>query len=280
MTKTQAKTPVLFHRLLIAVFMLIAGAARGQDVDWAQKNADACNDALGYVGCANLGKPQGPAALPPGIWGAIAFSTATFQSGYSWGQQNGQSAGNAAASECYRVMNAMRDCPVVGTFSNACAALATSGKEGAWGYSGPFNSIRQAMENALERCQKGGGHSCAVVASLCSPGGPKDNSDLFTAIAVSDGKQLTWGVSWNEVSKNNANVAAINYCRKQGGQQCKVQMWASNACVALAAGDDGAWGADWNVDKKEAGNKALKWCVSNKGKNCSLKVSSCATDPR
>jgi hypothetical protein len=38
--------------------------SRAQDVDWAQKNADACNSALGYVACANMGRPggrQGPA---------------------------------------------------------------------------------------------------------------------------------------------------------------------------------------------------------------------------
>jgi hypothetical protein len=123
---TQAKISMPHSALasLIAILIFCAGGARAQDVDWAQRNADACNDALGYVGCANLGKPQGP---PPGIWGAIAFSTSTFQAGYAWGQQNAQAAGNAAATECYRAQNAMRDCPVVGSFANGCAALATSG---------------------------------------------------------------------------------------------------------------------------------------------------------
>jgi hypothetical protein len=274
-------TPVPHQALsvnLIAVLILSAGVADAQDVDWQQKNADACNNTLGYLGCANLGRP--PPGPPPGIWGAIAFSTSTFQSGLSWGQQNAQAAGNAAASECYRAMNAMRDCPVVGSFANGCAALATSGKEAAWGYSGPFDSVRQATQNAMERCQKGGGHSCTVVASLCSPGGPRDSPDVFAAIAVSGAQPLAWGVSWQSSSKADANTTALNYCQKSGGQQCKVQMLAWNTCVALATGDDGAWAVDWNDSKTVASNNVLQTCRNDKGKNCSVKVSTCASDPR
>lgn len=261
---------------LLAAFFLLAGMVQAQEVDWAKRNADACNDALGYVGCANLGKPQGP---PPGIWGAIAFSTATFQSGYSWGQQNAQAAGSAAASECYRVMNAMRDCPVVGSFANACAALATSGKEAAWGYGGPSNSAQQATQTALDRCQKGGGRSCTVVASVCSPGGPRDDADAFTAIAVST-QPLSWGASWQAKSKAEANATALDYCQKGGGKQCKVEMLAWNTCVALAMGEDGAWAVDWNENKAIASNNVLQACRNYKGKNCTVKVSRCATDPR
>jgi hypothetical protein len=36
-------------------------SARADDVNWAQKNADACNNALGYNACANLGRPSAPA---------------------------------------------------------------------------------------------------------------------------------------------------------------------------------------------------------------------------
>jgi Domain of unknown function (DUF4189) len=269
-----------FTPALIATLALLAsmgGAAHAQDVDWAQRNADACNNALGYVGCSNLGRPQGP---PPGIWGAIAFSTATFSSGYSWGQQNAQAAGNAAASECYRSMNAMRDCPVVGSFANACAALATSGKEAAWGYSGPVNNLQQATQAALDRCQKGGGRSCTVVAQLCSPGGPRDaSSDAFTAIALST-DSLAWGASWQANTKAEAYGRALNYCQKNGGKQCKVEMWASNSCVALATSEDGAWAVDWNDSKAVAGAKVLQTCRNDKGKNCSVKFSVCASDPR
>jgi hypothetical protein len=81
-------------------------------------------------------------------------------------------------------MNTMRDCPVVGSFAKGCAALATSGKEGALGYSGPFASVRQATQNAMARCQKGGAHSCTAVASLWRLGGPGDSPDVFAAIAI------------------------------------------------------------------------------------------------
>ena len=282
MAKSEAKTWVpnqaLVISLVIILLVLTAGALRAQDVNWQEKNAQSCVDALGYAGCDNLGKkPPGP---PPGIWGAIAFSTATFSSGYSWGQQNAQAAGNAAASECYRSMNAMRDCPVVGSFANACAALATSGKENAWGYSGPLNNIQQATQGALDRCQKGGGHSCTIVASLCSPGGPRDASEVFAAIAISDVLPLTWGVTWDENSKAAAYGAAINYCSQYGGKQCKVQMWASNSCVAMALDDGNKWSVAWNASKTDASNTVLQMCRNNSGKNCAVKVAACSSDPR
>jgi hypothetical protein len=264
--------------MMIAVVILTAGTVHAQDVNWQEKMGQSCADTLGYAACDNLGKkPPGP---PPGIWGAIAFSTATFQSGFSWGQQNAQAAGNAAASECYRVMNAMRDCPVVGSFANACAALATSPKEAAWGYGGPVGNVRQATQNAIDRCQKGGGHSCTVVASLCSPGGPQDAPDVFAAIAISDVLPLAWGVTWDENSKAAANTAALKYCREYGGQQCKVQMLAWNTCVALAAADDGKWAVTSNTRKTDAGNEALQMCRNNNFKNCIVKVTACASDPR
>jgi hypothetical protein len=53
-------------RGIVGCCALLLGAlnvpsARADDVDYGKMNADACNDALGYNGCANLGRPSAAA---------------------------------------------------------------------------------------------------------------------------------------------------------------------------------------------------------------------------
>ena len=109
------------------------------------------------------------AAEAPGVWGAIAVSDSTLAYGSAWAYQSEQDAKNRASRECSLAMNAMRDCRVVGTFRNACVALATSPKEHAWGFSGAQSSIKSAVKSAITQCQKYGGRSCTIASQFCSP---------------------------------------------------------------------------------------------------------------
>ena len=111
---------------------------------------------------------RGPTQAP-GIWGAVAVSPSTLASGSSWRYQSEKDAENQALRECSLAMNAMRDCKVVGTFTNACVALATSPHENAWGFSGSKASIKSAVKSAMTQCQKYGGRSCKIVSKFCSP---------------------------------------------------------------------------------------------------------------
>lgn len=104
-----------------------------------------------------------------GVWGAIAVSESTLAFGSAWGYQSEQDAKHRASRECSLAMNAMRDCRVVGTFSNACVALATSPNEHSWGFSGSQTNINSAVKNAMTQCKKYGGRSCDIVSKFCSP---------------------------------------------------------------------------------------------------------------
>jgi len=74
----------------------------------------------------------------------------------------------------------------------------------------------------------------------------------YAAIAVSSGtrsdSQLHWGsASWYS-SQNDANLAALNSCRVDGGQACKIEAKGSNTYLSLAISSNNAWAsADGNT---------------------------------
>jgi hypothetical protein len=57
-------------------------------------------------------------------------------------------------------------------------------------------------------------------------------------------------------------------------------MWASNSCLAMALDDDNKWSVTWNASKTDASNAVLQMCRNNSGKNCTVKVAACTSDPR
>jgi hypothetical protein len=237
-----------------------------------------CNDTLGYVGCDNMLHPHQPAQAPA-IWGAIAVSDSTLVSGTSWEYQNPQDAQAQAVRQCSLAMNAMRDCKVIGNaFANACVALATSPNEHAWGYSGTYNSLAQASQSALGQCRSSGSRSCAITVKFCSPGQASTPADQYAAIAVADSNVKISGISWRASSKSEANSVALEECRKQGGTDCRLQMWASNACLALATSEDGKWGTNWNTNRALAQNGAIQQCRSVNGQRCVIQQSACTND--
>lgn len=86
-------------------------------------------------------------------------------------------------------------------------------------------------------------------------------------------------MSWDAGSKSEASSLALEFYRKQGGSNCKVQMWAWNSCVALATSPDGTGTTDWKITKEQAQTSALQACLGLKGKGCVIQQSACANDP-
>src|ERR1700691_5165211 len=101
MAKREVSVPFLsraFGVSLITTMILLAGLAHGQDA-----NSQACVDALGYVGCANLGKPNPP---PQRLiilhWAALAISPTTLRAGASHGENSVAGAQQTALANCRR----------------------------------------------------------------------------------------------------------------------------------------------------------------------------------
>jgi len=178
-------------------------------------------------------------------------------------------------------MNAVRDCKVVGAFANACVALATSPNEHAWGFSGTFSSVKQAADAAMNRCQNGGGRTCAIVSKFCSPSQGTSKVDVWGVVAASP-TTLASGNSWNLASRQDANARALKECAANGVRDCKVVAAVANDCVAYAASmPEKVYGVSGAVrTTKAASSDALRQCQRAGGQSCVVDVSFCADGVR
>ena len=98
----------------------------------------------------------------------------------------------------------------------------------------------------------------------------------YGAIAYDTGSGA-WGDSYDYHSTDDANQRALSDCSREG-PACKVVISFSETCAALAAGDNSAWAANVGDGVGDARHNALVACARNGGRNCAIKVSTCARD--
>ena len=97
-----------------------------------------------------------------GAWGAIAYSRATGAAGWTHDQPDERAAAAQALKECGKHA---KECEVLVTVENACAALAAGQGGFGWGRSAYKGD---AQGRALAECVKAGGKGCAVEAWVCA----------------------------------------------------------------------------------------------------------------
>jgi hypothetical protein len=159
--------PAILALLALSLGVLQSESSHAADVDYAAAAAASCADTLGYVACANLGKPAGPPGPPvfTGTWyAAIAKSSASREWGASWREQSEAAANRDANLICAR--SGRKDCKVVLSGANNCLSLAES-PDGAWAAADSVLDRTDAISKATNACRKYGGHSCAVVVTPC-----------------------------------------------------------------------------------------------------------------
>lgn len=101
------------------------------------------------------------AAIPAAAqWAAIAQSEATDRVGWGSGYGSKQLAINSAIASC-----GQRDCQLVTSFVNQCAALVQSGNSKFYLLA---NSEGKAGANAMQACIREGLTNCKWVISMCS----------------------------------------------------------------------------------------------------------------
>jgi hypothetical protein len=162
-----ARVPTTLAFIALSLGMLRVVPSRAADVDYAAAAAASCADTLGYVACANLGKPAGPPGPPvfTGTWyAAIAKSAASREWGASWREQTEAAAHRDATLICAR--SGRKDCKVVLSGANNCLSLAES-PDGAWAAADSVLDRSDAISKATNACRKYGGHDCAVVVTPC-----------------------------------------------------------------------------------------------------------------
>jgi hypothetical protein len=109
------------------------------------------------------GETSGCRTVCSSAHGAIAYSPGTGASGWAYEHGSQAQANRAAMAYCARHA---KDCRIVTTFANQCAALAAA-KAGDL-RSAFAETKREAETKSVAACKSAGGQSCAVVASVCS----------------------------------------------------------------------------------------------------------------
>lgn len=100
----------------------------------------------------------------------------------------------------------------------------------------------------------------------------------FAAIAVSP-TTMAVGGAHGRGSRNEAEQTAIQNCSRNGAKDCKVAIWGSNRCEALATSyADKTWASDSGTTRDAAASAALARCRNTGGKNCVLITSPCGGD--
>lgn len=82
------------------------------------------------------------------------------------------------------------------------------------------------------------------------------------------------GASVDERSEPDAEVAAVDNCRSNGGVTCEIELTYSNGCAALAIGKDGH-NAKAGLNIADAKSKAMHVC-NTQDKNCFIYYTGCS----
>jgi len=96
-------------------------------------------------------------------------------------------------------------------------------------------------------------------------------ADYYGAIAFSQGSGAH-GYSNDFDTRGGAEEQALQEC----GDGCEVVLWFSNACGALAVGEDNGYGTGWASSRGEAEDIAMSNCNKN-STSCSILRWVCTT---
>ena len=101
------------------------------------------------------------------------------------------------------------------------------------------------------------------------------NAAVYGAIARSPSTQ-TKGYSWNYSSRKAAETRALSECENTSNTgDCKILIWSSNACMAIAESSNGAAGSGWSEDRDVAETTAKRVCREYQGINCTVTKTIC-----
>ncbi|HTS82478.1 MAG TPA: DUF4189 domain-containing protein [Myxococcaceae bacterium] len=158
-------------RVALVCSVLVKSLAAAQQDDPASAWENRCNEALGYVGCAEMMHPgpHRPGPPPkPDVWGALAFSSSTLDWGSSWNSKSESNASELALRQC--ADKGAQDCKILKTVADVCLALVTSSGDKVFSLGGPIGASNIAEDAALARCRRAGGRACALTTSFCADG--------------------------------------------------------------------------------------------------------------
>ncbi|MCC6196407.1 MAG: DUF4189 domain-containing protein [Burkholderiales bacterium] len=116
--------------------------------------------------------------------------------------------------------------------------------------------------------------ACRYQCQLDGPTGG-NRATKFGAIAYSPSKRAN-GITYDFGDRASAERAALNACieRSRAGD-CRVVIWFSNNCGALATASDGTYGGGYSGNKLGAESRAIQYCRGAGGRDCAIQRSFC-----
>jgi len=102
--------------------------------------------------------------------------------------------------------------------------------------------------------------------------------DRYGAVATDPHLGLL-GSSKNMESRRLAEKAALDDCKSQGGQSCKLETWYRNGCVATASGHN-AYATESAKDQDGANKAAMKSCQADGNTGCHVYYAACSSPQR
>lgn len=87
------------------------------------------------------------------------------------------------------------------------------------------------------------------------------------------------GASVNQPSKALAELSAINECKANGGDRCKIEIWYSNGCAALIVGDRTHVSVS-EATSDEATQEGMALCTKGNDANCRVYYLACSLPKR
>jgi len=122
--------------------------------------------------------------------------------------------------------------------------------------------------------------NCRQQADACKyecqlKGGTSSNRPArFGAIAYSPAKRAH-GITYDYGNRASAESEALTFCRRLGASDCRVVIWFSNNCGALATASNGTYGGGYSGNKIGAETRALYYCRNAGGSDCAVQRSFC-----
>lgn len=111
----------------------------------------------------------------------------------------------------------------------------------------------------------------------CQLNGPSAGSrpTKFGAIAYSPSQRAN-GITYDFGDRASAERAALNACTERSrAKDCRVVIWFSNNCGALATASDGTYGGGYSGNKVGAESRAIQYCRNAGGRDCAIQRSFC-----
>jgi hypothetical protein len=112
-----------------------------------------------------------------------------------------------------------------------------------------------------------------VAAALTLAGFVTPAAADYKAIAFSN-VNGGYGYAYGHSTRRSAEIAALGFCRPNGGRSCRIVAWTNLSCIALATGRRYGYGVAWGNSSGAVRSRAVAECRA-RDRGCALTTVTC-----